>query len=67
MQTNIYALSGIRTHDPSVPASEDIYALDHAATLRCVADYECWDERNMEQKYYGLLQCILVCSNIGFQ
>jgi hypothetical protein len=31
-QTEIHALSGIRTHDPSVRAGEDISCLDRAAT-----------------------------------
>jgi hypothetical protein len=30
---NIHALSGIRTHDPSVRASEDIHALERSATV----------------------------------
>jgi hypothetical protein len=31
--TNIHALSGIRTHDPRVREGEAIYALDRAATV----------------------------------
>jgi hypothetical protein len=33
MQTTIHALKGIQTHDPSVRASEEISALDRAATV----------------------------------
>jgi hypothetical protein len=32
-QTNIYALSGIRTHDPSVRAGKIVHALDLAAIV----------------------------------
>jgi hypothetical protein len=32
-QTNIYASSGIRTHDPSVSAGKTVHALDSAATV----------------------------------
>jgi hypothetical protein len=33
MQTDIHALSGIRTHDPRVRAREDSHALEGAATV----------------------------------
>jgi hypothetical protein len=31
--TDIHVLSGIRTHDPSVRAGEEVYALDRTATM----------------------------------
>jgi hypothetical protein len=37
--TNIHALSGIRTHDPSVRASEDSYGLDRSATVTGLLSY----------------------------
>jgi hypothetical protein len=33
MHTDIYALSGIRNHDPSVRAVKTVHALDRAATV----------------------------------
>jgi hypothetical protein len=33
MQTDIYALSGIRTHGPSILTSETVHALDSATTM----------------------------------
>jgi hypothetical protein len=33
MQTNIHALSGIRTDDPSVELAKTFRALDHAAIV----------------------------------
>jgi hypothetical protein len=33
MHTDIHVLSGIRANDPSVPVSEDVHALDSAATV----------------------------------
>jgi hypothetical protein len=32
VHTDIYALSGIRTHDPSI-RGKTVYALDHATTV----------------------------------
>jgi hypothetical protein len=43
MRTDIHASSGIRTHDPSVRASEGVSCLDRAATVIGYVNYRTYN------------------------